>query len=428
VGGYLVVRRLGQPLPPMPDLTSVEPLTAREIREQAAKCRNASEWQKLGEMYLATGFFPEAEACLRYAATLAPGNASVAFQHAFALERLGKLPEANSQYESAIRLGHPRAADGWYYIGKNHLRLEQEKPAAAAFKQAGNLPGARFELALLEARAGRTEQAENEARRLAEAHPNAYPPAGLLHRLALFRNDESAADIWADQFVRRPRPLPTPLDTEVDWIFGVANQLGQNRLLGEAAADVRAGQLASALGRLLSAQEARWEPKIADRMTEVVLALNRPDEAAPILLETIDRAGPSFERLWQLGKVRPAQALEYWERAARLASGPQARGLWGDLAKRHQQAGNESQARMCQARQELALGVAELEAGKSSEATAALERAVKADPQLAHAWFYLGEAHRAANRKSQARAAFERCLQVNPDHGRARRALRLVNP
>src|SRR5207248_10295520 len=125
IGGLVVFGRLGREVPaPVPDLTMIDSITAGELRAKAAQCRTPEQWADLGEAYLVTGFFPEAEACLGEAAALVP-TADVAFKHAFALERLGRLEEANADYEAAVRLNHPRAADCWYYVGKNHLRREQ---------------------------------------------------------------------------------------------------------------------------------------------------------------------------------------------------------------------------------------------------------------------------------------------------------------
>jgi Tfp pilus assembly protein PilF len=67
-----------------------------------------------------------------------------------------------------------------------------------------------------------------------------------------------------------------------------------------------------------------------------------------------------------------------------------------------------------------------LNAGQLRDAVSALRRAVEADPGLAHAWYALGEAHRAGRQPADARTAYERCLAIDPDHGRARRALKLL--
>jgi hypothetical protein len=95
-GGVVAARRIGPPVAPVPDLSFVDPLTADELRSQAAACETADQWGRLGESYVATGYFPEGEACLRRATALAPTDATLRFKHAFALERIGRLEEANA--------------------------------------------------------------------------------------------------------------------------------------------------------------------------------------------------------------------------------------------------------------------------------------------------------------------------------------------
>lgn len=432
VGGYLVGRRLGQATPPVPDLAAVDPIAAEEIRGLAAGCRTADQWGRLGEVYLAIGLFPEAEACLREASARDPAGADLALRHGFALERLGKLAEANARYEAAAALGRTRAADCWYYIGKNHLRLEREGSAAAAFARAGSLPGARFEAALLDVRAGRRTKAEAEARRLADEFPNAYPPVSLLYRLALARGDRAAAARLADEFGRRPKPLPTPFDTEVDWVLGVANRVGQSRLFNEAREEMQAGRVEAAEAKLRSALAAGWNPDIADKLAEVVFVGGRPAEAARILDDAATRGRPTWELLWRLGQAhdalgQPGRALDLWKRAAGIATGPGARGLWEDLAARYDRLKDPKQAKVYRARAFMAAGRDALDAGRFEEATQSLTRAVAEDPQRVHARYLLGEAHRLNGRSADARAAYKECLRINPDHGRARRALELAN-
>lgn len=431
VGGALAARDLGRPAPPLPDLSAVDRLTAEEIRGLVEGCRSAAEWAGLAEVYLATGFFPEAEACSRKASALDPASADLTFRHAFALERLGKADEAGARYEAAVGQGHPRAADCWYYVGKNHLRLERDGPAAEAFARAGGLPAARYELALLHARAGRADQAEAETRRLCDEFPDAYPPASLRYRLALARDDRSAADLWADQFARRPRPLPVPFEREVEWIFGVANRVGRDGLFRQAGQEAQAGRLAEAEAKLRTALAARWDPAVADRLAEVVFRRGRPGEAVEMLTEAVARGRPSFELLWRLGQAydatgQRARALEAWEQADRLATGPGARELWQDLAERCERAGDRGKANVYAARAHAAAGSDALDAGKFADAVRSLARAVKHDPRLTGAWYQLGEAHRRAGQAAAARAAYEACLKADPDHGRAARGLKLL--
>lgn len=424
--GFYFALRMSRPIPPVPELAAADPITAEELRALAANCENASDWAKLGEAYLATGYFPEGEACLRQAHDLDRVNSDYPFKHAFALERLGMIEEASAGYETAAR-GHPRKGDCWFYIGRNYLRLEQAGRAAEAFERAGSLPGARYELALLQARDGRLAESDAEAARLASQFPDAYQPVSLRYRLALARKESAAADAFADQFARRPRPLPTPLSAEVSWIFGVADGFGRARLFRDAGREVEAGRLAIAESKLREAINARWNPEIADRLAQVAFSSGMREEAFRILTEAVERGGPSFELLWRLGQaeealVRPARALELWERAARLASGSRAIGLWEDLASRYQRAGQTEKAKPFAANAHLAAGLEALAAGRADEAVKILTRAVEADSRAAHGWFALGESQRIAGQPGEARTAYDRCLNLDPDHGRAIRA------
>src|SRR5262245_25801185 len=116
--GYIAFDRLRRrATAPVADLAAIDPITAEEIRAKIALCHTPGQWADVGEAYFVTGFFPEAEACLREAAARAPANADFAFKHAYALERLGRLEESNTEYETAVRLEHPRTADCCYYVG-----------------------------------------------------------------------------------------------------------------------------------------------------------------------------------------------------------------------------------------------------------------------------------------------------------------------
>jgi tetratricopeptide (TPR) repeat protein len=431
VGGWLVVRRLNEPAPPLPDLIAVDALAARDIRALATDCHGAApEWAKLGEALLATGFFPEAERCFGHALRLDKQDADMAFKHGFALERLGRLKEANESYEAAIALNHPRRNECWYYIGKNHLREEQEEAAAVAFLRAGGIPGARYELALLAVRAGRLDEADAEAKRLAGEHPAAYPPVSLRYRLALARGDADRAAALADLFGHKPAPLPTPYDKEVDWVMGAANRVGRNRLFGEAGRQMRAGQLPETEANLRQALAAGWTPEIADKLAETVFQRGRPREAVEMLADAVARDRPSFELLWRLGQAYEAvgqqgAALAAWQRAAQVATGPRALGLWEDLAARFQRSGDNDKAKSARARARLAAGWEALDAGRFAAAIQAFEQAANDEP-LAPAWHGLGEAARLLGRVDQARSAYEHCLTLDPGHGGASRGFKLL--
>lgn len=259
-GALFISHRQLQPGPPLPDLSGLDPLTQAEVEAQITRCRlgarwwnplswrDASAWHQLGEQYLALGYFPEAEACLRQGVTWDRYQAELAFRHAFALERLGRIEAAIRAYEDAQRRGHSRGADIHYYLGKNHLRAEHREAAQAAFQAAGDLAAARYELALLAAEVGQWERAQTLAEQLAQEHPQAYHPAGLLHRLAIWQNDRLAARRWADAFEARPWPLPSPFDREFEWVFRTANSLGRDARFRDAGRQYHAGHLVEADG------------------------------------------------------------------------------------------------------------------------------------------------------------------------------------
>lgn len=433
VGAFLVFRHLNQPTPPLPDLAALDKVSAAEIAALAAHCRTTDQWARLGEVYLATGYFPEAEACLREAVARDPASAEVTFKHAFALERLGQLGEANALYSAAIALNHPRAADCWYYIGKNHLRLGKEERATAAFERAGNMTGARYELALSYARTGKAKAAEEEAKRLAKEYPAAYPPVSLLYRLALAGNDAASKAMLADAFARKAKPLPTPFDKEVDWVLGTANQVGQNRLFGEGGRALQASQFDLAEKKLRSALAAGWSPEIADKLADVLFTHGNREEAVTLLEEAVDRGRPSFELLWRLGlahagQKRTAMAAKLWHRAAGVATGPGARELWQDLADHYTRTGDVVLAKKFGARSAFAAGMSAFAEGQLGSATQAFKKAVSIDPQLAHGWYWLGEVHRASGKSVDAREAYEQCLHLDANHGRAHRAMELLGP
>jgi tetratricopeptide (TPR) repeat protein len=430
VGGYLAASRLREKTPPIPDLALIEPLAAGEVAalaQRASERAGPEDWKRLGEVYLATGYFPEAEACYRESAGRSD-DADTAFRHAFALERLGRLDEANAAYRRAAERGHRRAADCWYYVGRNHLRAERAGEAREAFARAGDLPAARYELAKLDAREGRRAEAAAAASQLAGEHPAALQPPLLLYRLQLPAGAEAA-----DRFRRAPARLPNPFDAESKWATDTFQSLGAARHSGEGARLLKEGRLDPAGRSLREALHGRWDPADADQLAEIAFQRNRPDEALRLIEEVVNRAGPSYDFLWRLGDAhealgKPDAARAAWERAARLATGPDAKDLFFKLSTVLEKAGEPDAARAYLARAYLAAGRGEFDKGKFADAAAAFRGAVEQEPQLAHAWYYLGEVHRSQRRFAEARAAYGRCLQIDPDHGRAARGLALLPP
>jgi Flp pilus assembly protein TadD len=82
----------------------------------AADSSNAVAYQYLGMSAMRLGQGPDAEAALRRAATLAPGDARIRASFAQALRGVGKFAEAESEARASVRLA-PDYEPGWAELG-----------------------------------------------------------------------------------------------------------------------------------------------------------------------------------------------------------------------------------------------------------------------------------------------------------------------
>lgn len=433
IGAWLVIGQLGRHTPPSIDPSSVDPIAAAEIEKLSTGCRTTEEWAGLGEVYLATGFFPEAEACYRVAAEAEQYDAELAYRHAFSLDRLGQAEDANGEYQRAIRLKHARAADCWYYTGRNHLRLEQPLAAAEAFGQAAELPSARFETFRLLARSDRFSETVTGASQLADEFPTATQPISLRYRLALACNDEPVVEAMAQRFLMRSGRLPNPFLTDTEWVIGVDQRLGQRKLYGEGQRYANDRRFDDAERAFHESLQAGWRPDIAGQLAEVVFRLGRPDEALSLLTEAVDKAGPEPMNLWRLGQVykslgQPTKARSIWDRFARIATTQSAVGsAWHEMAALAEMANERERARKLHAQGLLATALDALDDNRPDTAVKSLTQLVELDPKSEAGWFYLGEANRYLGKTAEAIAAFKKCLNTNPDYGRALRAMKLYS-
>jgi tetratricopeptide (TPR) repeat protein len=188
IGAVLVYREWSRPAAPIGEPSYVDPLTARQLRQLARKCRTPDDWRGLGLAYMAYGYFSEAEASCRQAAALAPTRPDLIYDWAFALERLGRHTEAIAEYQRAIELAHAKPDDCWYYVGRNWLRLEKADEAREAFAKAAKQPSARYEIARLLVRTGQWQDAVQLLDELSAAHPKAVQPYLLRYRIETFRD------------------------------------------------------------------------------------------------------------------------------------------------------------------------------------------------------------------------------------------------
>jgi tetratricopeptide (TPR) repeat protein len=430
VGGAFLARKRMAPTPPVPDLSAVDAKTADYIRERVAACRTADDWGDLGVVYSAYGFFPESEACARFAVELQPDRADRAYESAFALERIGLLEEANAQYERAAGLNYPHPEELWYFVGRNWLRLDNADEARKAFEKAGDQPSARYELARLRERAGDEAGALAIADQLSAEYPTAVQPHLLRHRIDLL-HDRPSAGVAADRADRFERRLPTPFDRDFERLDKVHDGIGLAREIKDLEQLVNAGRPAAAEPRLRAALAAEWDPSLAELLSEVEFLNGRPAEAARILEDEIAKAGSSaflFNRLGEayLEAGKPESAEAAWRKATALGVGAAVKNPYYRLATRYRQTNRADEAKAAMGRAYLAAGHELIWTGRAAEAREPFEEATKADPNLADAWYYLGETNRLTGRPEAATAAYRKCLDLDPYHGRARRGMGLV--
>ncbi len=430
-GAALGLWRWSQPKAPVADVSSTEPLAAAHLRRQAETCRTTADWAKLGESYLAYGYFTHAEACFRQASAWEPNNPALAFDLAFTLERLGRTSEANEQYRRAISLGHPSPADCRYFIGRNLLREEKEPEARAAFVEAGDHPAARYELARLLVRDGHLEEAAAEGDRLAAEYPKALQPWLLRARIEVLRGDAKAEARFADRADHTLDRLPTPFDAQSQRLMDAFDRMGAEHEWRACRDLLTAGKVAEAEPRLRDALEAQWDPVGADLLAEAELQNGRPREAFFLLNEVVEKAGPTAYSLTRLGDALEAggqidAAVKTWLRAVDLGTPEELKDLHYRLSMHFDQSRNPERARQHLALAYYGAGLLAFHRREWADARTTLEKAVETDPKSAQAWFYLGELHRAQGRPAEARAAYRRCLDVNPNHGRALAALDLL--
>lgn len=434
VGAVLFARQRRCPVAPVAELSSTDPLAAAQIRALAQRCRTPDDWAHLGDAYLAYGLFSAGEACCRLAAEGAPTRADRAYEWAFALERLGRLTEASRQYERAIELGHPRPGDCWYYIGRNWLRQEKAEEAREAFQKAEDQPSARYELARLLVRSGRSQEALPLLERLSAEYPKAVQPYLLRYRIEVLRDSPLAA-VYADRAALARDVLPTPWDLEKERLDRTYERLGVASEWRACTDLLAQGNLAETEPRLRSALRLEWDPAGVDLLAKVVARRGQLGESIYLLQEVLDRHGPSGHFLTRLGDMYEQsrqfdQAGRAWSRALDVGLPPGAKSRdyqCRKLAAYYGMKGDKDAARGYAARAYYLAGNEAFWNEKLQDAHLLLEKAVEVDPELAHAWFYLGETCRLMDQTTPARQAYQRCLGIDSDHERARASVGLLD-
>ncbi|MCO6457000.1 MAG: tetratricopeptide repeat protein [Pirellulaceae bacterium] len=434
-GTALVLWQPPQPVPPLPPVEIFDPLTAEQMRQMrdGVRPRAAEDWSELAEMYLAHGFYPEAEACYRRACELSPEHAERRGDWAFCLSRMGRIEEALAEFQQAIALGHPDAAALRYFAGRDWLRLEQTEAAKRTFLLAADLPAARYELARLDLAEGRGGRAAERLERLQREIPDCLAPHWLRARAERRLGNAREAEEYERRAAAARGRLPTPFDERSERVRQVYHQFGRQGRLEQLRQEIERGRLAEARRELEWLLQQQWSAEAADLLSDVDHAEGRFDQARRRLGEVLDREGPSLHWLWRYGEACEAageldEAGRVWLRAVALGPESEAQGLFVKLSQLYESRGDVDEARRFKARFYHAAGVERLDSGQPGAARASLEESLALDAERAATWYYLGQALEALDRTADARRAYGRCLELQAFHGRALDALRRIGP
>jgi len=156
----------------------------------------------------------------------------------------------------------------------------------------------------------------------------------------------------------------------------------------------RPGDLEQALGHYRAAlAEKPADPELLANVGQILLAMNRPAEAAPFLEQAVEAEPFSVVARFDLavaygrsGRLR--EAVEQYERLVRSGD--------ADVRVHHN------------------LGLALRQLGRNTEAAAAFQRATTAAPEKAPGWLGLALSLEADGRGAEAAAALERYLSLEP--------------
>lgn len=426
---------LQQPVPPRPDLSHYHPVTSVEIRtheQLVLDDGSANNWLELGKLYLFVGLFPEAEFCCRQAARQET-SFSASYWWGVSLNQLGETSRAIDAFGAARdatrdRDGNDAKGRCWYGIGRNYLRQEDALNAEKAFRAGIGYAPCRRQLIRILVRSKRASEALPMLDQLIARNPTENCYYQLRARARTQSGDvKGAAEDWA-HVERATSHLRT--DAIIEELQIEAGNVGLYREFQEAT-KLMLTDPHRAVDRLQELLDADWRLELASLLVDAQLQIGNAQQAADLLEEMIKRDGASPGRLAQLARCN--QMLNNHKRAfalrKRIAKIRNLESVHADLAVDYHRRNQPELARKHRALAHLTAGISRYRKNALSEARSELERAVKIDPQLANAWYYLAECQRALDLPQKAEMAYRRCLEVDEDHGRARlRLLQLQAP
>lgn len=418
--------RMSRPAPPAANLSRLPAATAADLRrlQQRVATDRPAAWTELGEAFLAYGYFPEAEACLRRAAMQAPRSFAAVYAHAWSLDRLCRLPEAEAQFQAAAALtAGETAGNCWYHIGLNHLRRDDVPQAEQAFVQAGDrYAPAVYALARLHVRSGNNPAALVLIEKLRRDVPLDIATEMLAAQVFRELKNPVAAVRAAERAERSQRQLK--LSDHLDYLQPIRSRYGLMARYESVQPLMKHGrmqQAAQAFRSALNGDAPEFTEGMFERGAHLSLMAGQPEAAFELLTRLQQRSSLSPPARHLFGDVlasmgRVEEAVQAWESANRLLPDPLS---YRSLADARSQAGQAVSAERDLASSALFKGIESYRANELETAIRELEQArqvLKDDPRPS---YYLGETWLGLSQLENARAAWRHCVELDPDHGRA---------
>jgi tetratricopeptide (TPR) repeat protein len=430
-GGYRWLQQNGITQAPVPGFSVVDPVTAADLTRIAEECKTAKQWHELANVYMSAGYFAEADACYRQATKMDPEFGDAIYDHAFCLSRFGKTEPANEKFEQVISLKHPKSANAYFFMGRNHLRDENPDQAAAAFRKASKLPMAKFELARLLFRKSEFDEAEELLADVLEKQPTASRAKLLLSNIAAAKENQPRATSFSSEGSDRTDRIPTPFVDEkirlgkATQSYGVDQQTADLfKLMGESRFD-------EAKPGLEKLQSIQWTTQVQDALIRVATAKRDFKEAERLIEEEVARSGPTTIWLGTLGNTREELgdiegAVEAWKQGAEVRNDKTLPKCLSKLGQYYEKKGNLEKANEYQVLLFLELARQAITQDQIDQALEYAQRAEKVAPTLAKVQYMLGKVYRKRAENEKSAAAYRKCLELDPTFGRAIVELQLV--
>lgn len=430
-----------QTQPPQADLTGYPAVTRRtvtaardHVRQQPA---DTSRWSRLGDTLFACGRYAAAEACYREAVVRQPESAQCRYDLGFCLMSTGRLQEANTAFAEAAARAPALAPTQHYYAALNALRNGDADTARAELIQAGSLPVAQLELAVLDLREGHTDAAEPRLLQLQQQRPNASRVHQLLaglyaqtDRPQQARQSRQLAELLSG-IVAGPWNERAALLLDETRQLTVADQVSRLAARLSTATGPNSGTPTAALRRLrediTTDLEQQWDPLLEDVLADVAAAAGDQLQQCQHLRNIIDRDGGSTYRLNRLGfallnvgeRQAGRDALEAGFRLAHAATDAAGVDNCFALAELTREE-NPGRSALYLARGHRLAGLLAMDQQQFADAIEQFAASLRADADQPEVWFWQARTARLLGQVEIARKACQQCLQHDPQHRQAR--------